>query len=223
MLLFMNFVQQGKSMPTIHERIKSQRIKEGLSRAELAKECGVTQQAVFAWEESEAMPSFHRLQKIAFVLKATVEWLTIGIDVNVPIAANYILIRRLGTESDIGGSAVQHHQEVGDLLDDHNSFAYRRDLLAQLGLKAEWCRVFMALDDSMNLGNQMLVDLEQTKVQDRKVFLLETPAGYQVRRLYLQIDGSVRVCADKDDIPEQVAPAAAIRIVGRVVAHQGPV
>jgi transcriptional regulator with XRE-family HTH domain len=210
-------------MPTIHERIKNRRIELGKSRAELGELVGVTQQAVYFWEEKNAVPSYHRLKKIAFVLDATVEWLTAGIDVNVPIAANYILIPLLGTERDQGGQQVQHHEEVGDLADDNNSFAYRRDLFEQLGVKPEWCRVFMTSDDSMNLGNQMLVDLQQAVVQDNKVFLLKTPAGHQVRRLYLQIDGTVRVQADRRNIPEQVVAADALQIVGRVIAHQGPV
>lgn len=118
---------------------------------------------------------------------------------------------------------MQNHEEVGDLTDDSNSFAYRRDYLAEMGVKPEWLRVFVAEDDSMNLGRQLLVDLQQNRIEDGRVFLLQTPAGHQVRRLYIQIDGSVLVRADNRDVPEQVASPEAIKVIGRVISHQGTV
>lgn len=118
---------------------------------------------------------------------------------------------------------MQNHEEVGDLTDDSNSFAYRRDFLASMNVKPEWLRVYMAGDNSMNLGSQLLVDLQQNRIEDGRVFLLQTPAGYQVRRLYIQIDGSVRVRADDRDVPEQVVKPEAINVVGRVISHQGAV
>lgn len=192
-----------------------------MSRAALAKAVGVTQQAVYGWEETEATPSYHRLKKIAIELNTTLEWLSAGIDVTVPISAHYILIPLLGTESDKGGNDVQHNVEVGELADDSNSFAYRRDLLEEIGVKPEWCRVFLTDDDSMNLGRQLLIDLEQNKIEDRKVYLLQTPAGYRARRLFLQIDGTVKVCADHRDIPDQLVKPDAVQVIGRVVVHQG--
>jgi transcriptional regulator with XRE-family HTH domain len=207
-------------VPTIHDRIKRCREKGGLSRVQLAEKCGVTQQAVYGWEELSAMPSFHRLKTIAEVLKTTTEYLSAGIDVNVPLAEKYTLVRLLGTDKE-GGIAVQHHHEVGSLADDHNSFAYRRDFLRTLGVAPEYCRVYINQDDSMTLGSQLLIDLKQTELQDDKVFLLDTPAGLKVRRLFIQIDGMVRVCADRANVPEQLVPASAVKLIGRVVAQQG--
>lgn len=204
----------------IHERIKKRREEKGISRAKLAYRCGVTQQAVYGWEETGAMPSFHRLLRIAEVLETTTEWLSAGIDVNVPLASKYCLVRLLGIEGE-GGSAVNYHDEVGELKDDEYSFAYRRDFLKRLGVSPEYCRVFLTEDSSMNLGHQLLVDTKQQALEDGKVFLLDTPAGHQVRRLYLQLDGMVRVRADRPEVPEQLVPASAVKVVGRVVAFQG--
>lgn len=193
-----------------------------MSRADLATAVGVTWQSVYDWEEKSAMPAYHRLKKVASALKTTVEWLSAGIDVNVPIAAHYTLIPLLGTERE-GGRDVQHNTEVGDLEDDHYTYAYRRDFLEKLGVKAESCRVFMLdeNDDSMNLGQQLLVDTQQTRIEDRKVYLLDTPAGHQVRRLFVQLDQKVRVQADRRDIPEQIVSPEAVKVIGRVVAFQG--
>lgn len=116
---------------------------------------------------------------------------------------------------------MQHHHEVGGLADDHNSFAYRRDFLQTLGVAPEFCRVYLNDDDSMSLGSQLLVDTQQTALQDDKVFLLDTPAGLKVRRLFIQVDGMVRLCADRPNVPEQLVPASAVKPIGRVVAQQG--
>jgi transcriptional regulator with XRE-family HTH domain len=207
-------------MPTIHDRIKRRREEQGLSRAQLAKKCKVTPQAVYGWEELGAMPSFNRLKTVAEVLKTTSEYLSGGIDVNVPLAEKYTLVRLLGTDKE-GGIAVQHNIEVGGLADDQYSFAYRRDFLQQLGVSPEACRVYMTTDDSMNLGQQLLVDTSQKNLQDDKVFLIDTPAGLKVRRVFIQIDGQVRVCADRANVPEQLVPASAVKPIGRVVAQQG--
>lgn len=120
---------------------------------------------------------------------------------------------------------MDYHNEVGDLIDDEYTFAYRREFLQRLGVTPQECRVYMrsAGDDSMDLGEQLLVDVAHKDLADGKVFLLDTPAGLQVRRLFLQIDGQVRVCADGRNVPEQLAPASAIKVIGRVVAHQGAV
>lgn len=207
-------------MPTIHHRIKDRRKELKLSRADLASLVGVTQQAVYGWEESGAVPAYDRMSKIANALKTTQEWLSAGINVNVPLAEKYCLVSLLGSETQ-GGSVVRHHDEVGELTDDEYTFAYRRDFLAKLGVSPEWCRVFLMEDDSMNLGHQLLIDLKQTKLEDAKVFLLDTPAGHKVRRLYIQLDGMVRVRADAASVPEQLVPASAVKVIGRVVAFQG--
>lgn len=207
-------------MPTIHERIRRRREELNLSRAVLASRCGVTQQAVYGWEEKEAIPSNSRMRLVAEALRTTIEWLSAGIDVNVPLASKYTLIPLLGTPQKEGGD-VQYHSEVGDLLDDQNSYAYRRDFLEKLGVKPEACRVYLLEDKSMDLGNQLLIDTDDPHLRDGRVYLLDTPAGLQVRRVYILLDDKVRVRADRDDIPEQTVAREALKVIGRVVAFQG--
>lgn len=206
----------------LHQRIQARREELGMSRQDFADACGVTWSAVQAWENA-ATPSLKRLKKIAEVLNTTPEWLSGGIDVNLPISGKYAFIPLL-TPPDAtspGDSDVNYHDEVGALTDDSNTYAYRRDYLAQIGVKPQDCRVFLTLDDSMALGGQLLVDRSQTTVADGRVYLLSTPIGLLVRRLYIQLDGTLRVKADRADVPEQVMPADAAKVLGRVVAFQG--
>lgn len=211
-------------MEDIHTRIQKRRLELGLSLQELAEQVGVSWQSVYNWELPEEKkgraPARQRIAQVAAVLKTSTEWLTAGIDVNVPIRGKYAFIPLIDLTNQ-GGGDVKYHDEVGDLDDANNTYAYRRDYLEQLGVKPAACRVFLAPDDSMALGEQLLVDLAQRQVIDAKVYLLGTPVGAIVRRLYVQLDGTVRVRADRPDIPEQVLPLAALRVLGRVVAFQG--
>jgi transcriptional regulator with XRE-family HTH domain len=207
-------------MTTIHERIRMRREELKMSRADLGRQCDCSQQAVYGWEETDTIPTYRRLQMIAVALNTTVEWLTAGIDVNVPLAAKYSLIPLLGHNKE-GDKGVDYHDEIGEFRDDEHTFAYRKDFLQRLKVRPECCRVYLAEDDSMALGDQLLIDLEQTGLEDGKVYLLDTPAGYKVRRLYSQVDGTVLVRADRPDVPEQRAQASALNIVGRVIAFQG--
>jgi hypothetical protein len=125
----------------------------------------------------------------------------------------------LGTDLE-GGGDVQYHDEVGDLKDDSNSFAYRRDFLDGLGVKPEWCRVVLG-DEHMFLGNQLLVDLQQREIIGGRVYVIKSPAGPIARRLHVQLDQKIRVLADDPAIPEQIVPPEAVQVIGRVVAFQG--
>lgn len=132
---------------------------------------------------------------------------------------SYTLIPLLGTEPE-GGGDVQYHSEVGDLKDERNTFVYRRDFLEQLGVSPEWCRVVRG-DEHMNLGTQLLVDLQQKEIENDRVYVIKSPSGPIVRRLFVQLDHKVRVLADRPGIPEQIVPPEAVHVLGRVVAFQG--
>ena len=95
-------------MTTIHQRIRFRREELKLSRADLGRQCGVSQQAVYGWEETDTIPTYHRLQRVAATLNTTVEWLTAGIDVNVPLATKYSLIPLLGHNKE-GDKGVDYH------------------------------------------------------------------------------------------------------------------
>ncbi len=56
---------------TIGEKIRQARQKKGWTQARMALELGVTQQAVFKWENDQANPSSTRLGDIAEALGVT--------------------------------------------------------------------------------------------------------------------------------------------------------
>lgn len=67
-----------KSNKQIGERIRRQRISGGLSQARLAKEVGVTMQAISLWENGKALPGGNNLSSLAKILGCDVNWILEG-------------------------------------------------------------------------------------------------------------------------------------------------
>ena len=60
------------------ERLILSRKDAGISQTKLAREIGVTPQAVQNWEKGKSLPKRTRIEKIAKALSVTEEWLSIG-------------------------------------------------------------------------------------------------------------------------------------------------
>lgn len=207
---------------SIHSRIRRAREAAGLSQRELGDLCGVSQSAVNLWEsEGGNVPRPKRLQLIANQLKVSVEELTFGksatvIDRKQP-SGRYVYILRYTK----GDKSVRHHHEVPSATDDEDLFAYRRDWLARHGLVPENLRVFEAEDDSMAMGEQMLVDVSSKTIASGKPYLLDGPGGLRVRRVYVCHDGQLNLRADRAAYPEETVAADSLEVVGQVVAFTG--
>lgn len=59
----------------LHERIKVERIKKGLSQRELGDHFNVTQQAIGSWETGKAIPDAITLSKLADFFVVTTDYL----------------------------------------------------------------------------------------------------------------------------------------------------
>ncbi|MGZ8317564.1 MAG: XRE family transcriptional regulator [Telluria sp.] len=213
---------------SIHQRIRERRTELGLSQADLAALVGVSQSAVQLWEKEDrdggTAPQRKRLDLLAGQLKVSAEWLLSGNSANVidqkQEGRKYAFIARYQSRFQTKGRQVDHHIEI-DNVEGEDTFAYRRDWLDKRGLSPHSLRVYEAADDSMLLGDQMLVDITARNVVNNKPFLLDGAAGPRVRRLFVRYDGQVILRADNPAFPEEVAPMDALDIVGQVVAFSG--
>lgn len=71
---------------TLGRRIAQAR-KSGLNRltqAQVAKELGVTPQAVSGWERDEALPELDKIERLASLLGTDIRWLMRSLDAKVP-------------------------------------------------------------------------------------------------------------------------------------------
>lgn len=62
---------------TIGELIKTERLKKGLSQAQLAAKCGVSQTAVWAWEVNKQKPKFMQFMRVYEALNFNLENITV--------------------------------------------------------------------------------------------------------------------------------------------------
>lgn len=65
-------------MPNLHSRIKQHRKKLGLSQADMADRCGVSQPTIANWERGGHIPRKDALEKIAHCLGVDSVWLLSG-------------------------------------------------------------------------------------------------------------------------------------------------
>lgn len=212
----------------IHQRIRDRRIELGLTQQELAELVGVTQSAVQLWEKEDrdggTAPQRKRLDLLAAQLKVSPDYLATGNSATVidqkQEGRKYAFIARYQSRFHTKGAQVNHHIEIGNV-EGEDTFAYRRDWLEKRGLAPHALRVYEAVDDSMQLGDQMLVNITARNIVNNKPFLLDGPAGPRVRRLFVRFDGQVILRADNPAFPEEVAPLDALDVVGQVVAFSG--
>jgi transcriptional regulator with XRE-family HTH domain len=208
-------------MTTLNIRIQQRREALGLDRPTLAELCGVSPETIRLWETSSTSPYKQRLKLVAEQLKTTVEWLTVGISANLEHSGTYAFIPRF-QERDWKDGTVHYHHQIGDLTDANDTFAYRKDFLASIGVQPHACRVALLPDDSMALGSQLLVDTDSRELVNGKVYAFASRHGVLVRRVYLLTSGQVELRADnpamrvETHVREQL-PA----VLGRVVAFQG--
>lgn len=208
----------------IHSRIQQRRLELGLSAQELAEAIGISRQNVLQWELPEdqkgTTPRRDRIKKVADQLKTTVEWLTSGINANVDPNDKYAFVPRYA-EAKKGVTRVDFHNEIAVHTDGQDTYAYRKDFLAGIGVEVYACRVIITNDNSMNVGSQLLVNTADKALCSTKLYALSTANGVLVRRVVLLTDGRVELHADHPAIGvETYQPAALPTVLGRIVAAQ---
>jgi transcriptional regulator with XRE-family HTH domain len=208
----------------IHSRIKERRLELKLSPQELADTVGVSRQTVLLWELPEdqkgTAPRRHLTKKVADALKTTVEYLTLGISANVDPNDKYAFIPRYA-EAFKKGPTVNYHDEVVDHLDGKDTYAYRKDLLTDLGARASDCVVVISNDSSMSLGNQLLVQAADKTLVSSKIYVFQTAHGLLVRRVFMRADGSIELRTDQPaTAPETYQPDQLPPVLGRVIVAQ---
>ncbi len=210
-------------MSTLSFRIQHARLTAGLSRTDVARTLNVSTETVRAWELPESdphasVPSLRRLPSIAELFNTTPEYLLTGTDARLN-ADKYAFIQRYKpTHKE---RKLPHYDPVKNLNNPDESYAYRIDMLERLGITAGHCRVVEIIDTSMDIGDQQLVDLKQTKIIAGKVYVFESKKNGLMARYFYPCDGDMLAMrSDKNNTPE-IVERNDINIVGRVVHCSG--
>lgn len=191
---------------------------------QLADGVGVSRQAVLLWETPEdkkgTVPDRFKIKKVADQLKTTVGYLRDGIDANVDPNDKYAFVPRYA-EALTGASKVNYHDEIVDHTDSADTYAYRKDALADLGARASDCVVVISNDSSMSIGNQLLVNTADTTLVSTKIYALKTPHGVLVRRVFMLANGRIELRTDQGEKgAESYPPDELPPVLGRVIGAQ---
>lgn len=135
--------------------------------------------------------------------------------------------RVYGAVLSAGGGAISwEHEEVD------GSHAFTRSWLNRKRLKIEHCRVLSVAGDSMLPqladGNVVLIDLSDcSPIKPGKVYAISVDGEQRIKRLFPQIDGSLRIASDNPDkslYPDELVRPEyldRVRIIGRKRWHAG--
>ncbi len=199
------------------------------SVAELSRQVGISDNAIYKWMAGRGQPSVVNLVALARAARVSIEWLATG--------------HEPGTSKRGGGRSSQHDDYVFvPRHDARDSVATRgvairsEQVVDYLAFKADWVRsrlntdprnllLIEALGDSMSPtledSDLLLVDLGEPRFKHDGVYVLRRNGDLEVKRLQRRLDGKLVIRTDNPAYEPAVASLQSIRIIGRVIWAAG--
>ena len=202
-------------MNTLGNRIRDARTILDLSQKALADRAGVSQALITKLETGGAV-STGRLVQLAIALNVRPEWLVSGEEPrrwgqpklqsidgthpskeapyqDAPFSNQYTLVPRYAVHASAGVGNEIIQEDVLDRL------AFKQDWLHKRGLSPESLGIIYAVGDSMQPtfsdGDVLLLDLNQKRAQDGKIFVLRSEEYLYVKRLQI-LPGRIQIVSD---------------------------
>lgn len=113
-----------------------------------------------------------------------------------------------------------------EVIEAEPQLAFRMDWLQKKGWHPLSLKVFYADGRSMEPriqdGDVLLVDTADRKIRDGKVYALLHSGRARVKRLFMRVDGALRICSDNSgpEFAEELVPKELlehVQVIGRVV------
>lgn len=184
---------------TIHDRIKEARLRKGYSMQELGDEVGVTAQSVNQWENG-GNPRAGKIAQIAKALSVSPEWLQFGIE-TVQINHNH------GTQTNFTGQSQTNTVNNNFFSNENkNSGSLKKIIIPDASM-------FPVLPENCELT----IDTAQTVIIDGKIYEIQSGGLSFIRRIYRQIDGSLKIVCDNPEFESVIVSSDSVQIVGRVI------
>jgi phage repressor protein C with HTH and peptisase S24 domain len=196
---------------------------------DLAREIGVSDNAIYKWLSGRGQPSVANLVALARASKVSIEWLATGHET----PSGPRVARRIAPENDEFIYVARHQAKIGA----GGSALRSEQLVDYLAFKREWVRARLhtdsrnlllieALGDTMSptLDDHelLLVDLEEPHFRHDGIYVLRRENDLEVRRLQHRPDGTLNVICDNNAYPPSVVATDSIHIIGRVIWRGGP-
>lgn len=220
---------------TLAERISTTLREKHLTKMALAKACGVTHAAVFAWSTGRTKElSAENALKAAQFLGVSVNWLTTGQEApaNEVVAIHNEELPPEGVvtipEYKIRCGAGSAGEPTFEEITESRPAYYRADWFTAHGTSPEKCKRFTVHGDSMTPilfdGDSILVDCSSKRIADGKIYAFSFGGDLRVKRLYRLFNGGLRVLSENPAVPEErIEPfdIDKIIIIGRVIDRSG--
>ena len=219
-------------------RLQNTRVERGLNKSELARRVGVSAPTVTDWESGKIQNiESNNLQKVARVLGVTVEFLLTGstVDpfVDVPVI-NGDPLEGSDERDEIPAYKISVSAGPGTHIyteKPNGSLGFRRGWIQSKGLNARNLIIVQVDGDSMapyiQHSDIVLVDMAKTDIRSGDVYVFRADYDLRCKRLFKNLDGSVRVHSDNQADPRyqdevfSTADLVYITILGTVVWRGG--
>ena len=194
------------------------------SVADLAREIGVSDNAIYKWLSGRGQPSVANLVALAKASKVSIEWIATGRETssaprtarrNTPEADEYIYVARNQARIGAGGRPLRSEQVVDYL-------AFKREWVrARLNVDLRDLVLIEALGDAMSPTiddrDLLLVDLSGPHFRHDGAYVLRSENDLEVRRLQRRPDGTLNVICDNNAYPQSVVATDGVHIIGHVI------
>ncbi len=215
-----------------------------VSKADLARACGIKQPSVSDWFNGKTKRlTGSNLLEAARKLGVRPEWLATGLgpmhesDTNLPASSlqvqpsedDFDLVPQLDISASCGDGKFAEHVVV------RGGLAFKKSFMRQFGITEANSRIIYAQGQSMEPtigdGRVVLINLTDTTPQDGRVFLICDQDGALIlKRLVREYDPTVQATVwktrsdnpDKRQYPDKILPDdPRVKIVGRAIWHDG--
>ena len=194
------------------------------SVADLAREIGVSDNAIYKWLSGRGQPSVANLVALARASKVSIEWLATGRETSSgqraarrvqPENDGFVYVARHQARIGVGGTPLRSDQVVDYL-------AFKREWVdARLNTDSRNLTLIEALGDAMSPTiddrDLLLVDLAEPHFRHDGAYVLRRDNDLEVRRLQRRPDGTLNVICDNAAYPPSVVATDSIHIIGRVI------
>jgi len=209
------------------DQLRKAREDKKLSQDEAAEAIGVSRVTIAEWEAGRTAPTKKHWDAIYRVLGVQLTLAAVEMERSPygPTEDKYALVDRYRAGAGMGPPINGDHEEVD------GKHAYTKRWLLKHGLVASACVVVDGIGDSMSPtisdGDVCLVNTASRRVISGKVFAFRTEDGVQIKRLFRQPDGKVRMSSDNLDkrlYPDEfLTPDMEVTIIGEVKHSSGDV
>ena len=175
--------------------------KKGVKKAEVAREFGIKQPSLSDWIKTGRIGK-HHISKLIEYFSDVVPPSHFGID-NM-VLSNPIPQHHSGNGDNIG---VQHNNYRQSDLEGNNQVGLDKELMPDASMTP-------VLPENCELT----IDPNQTHIIDGKIYQIQSSELKFIRRIYRQIDGSLKLVCENKDFESVVVPSDSVKIIGRVIA-----